>query len=109
MASLFPAKFEAFAHVPILSLVFTDDIVAHTPHAHAADKTLETLPQIDSIRIVLDPNRSGWEPVGHTGMFKEKFKGKIWDGFAVWLKEEDVWEGFQGDRRDHMGTRVAKM
>lgn len=46
-ASAFPTEFDAFSHVPILSLVFNDDIVAHTPHAHTAEKTPETLPQID--------------------------------------------------------------
>lgn len=109
MASSFPAQFDAFSHVPILSLIFNDDIVAHTPHTHAADKTLQTMPQIDSVRIVLDPIERGWGPVGHVGMFKEEFQGKFWKGFALWLKDGDIWEHFQGDRREHMGTRVGKM
>lgn len=108
MASLFSEKYDAFSDVPILSLIFSDDIVSRTPHAKVADKTLQIVPQIEYVRTVLDRIERGWGPVGYVGMFKEEFKGKFWEGFAVWLKDGDVWETFQGDGRDSTGTRFRR-
>lgn len=99
MATDFSTEFDAFTG-RILSLVFSDDHLSHSPPLHSIKMVLNTLPQADRTCIELDPAALGWSPVGHINAFSKDRKNDVWKGILQWVQYGEISPNFRGERWD---------
>ncbi|KAF7981410.1 hypothetical protein HWV62_33923 [Athelia sp. TMB] len=99
---------EAYDHYKgrALTIIFTDDAQLPPPPKPACftvDKFLNTMPQADITRVVIDPKSLGWGPVGHINAFCTTHRKGLWPALAKWIKYGELCPALQGERWESSG------
>lgn len=98
MATEHPEAYDYYKGL-VLAIIFADDQQLPPPPRPASftvDKFLNTMPQADITRIVVDPKALGWSPVGHVNAFRASHKSDVWPALAKWIKHGEICPSLQG-------------